>query len=94
LATARLRQGARTAVIEGRSQPKASRNPDVAAAAAFSRTTRRYSAGEHLFCAISHARRAMVSQDADIKLVIIAVNEVVVRRLRAFMPILLPRGVL
>src|SRR5690348_4837312 len=45
-------------------------SPDVAAARAFSRTMRWYSAGEHLFCATSSARRAIVSHDAIIRSVI------------------------
>jgi hypothetical protein len=42
-----------------------------------------YSAGEHLFCIISSVRRAIVSQDAMIRSVIIKGGDTVLRRLRA-----------
>jgi hypothetical protein len=49
----------------------------------FSLTIRLYSAGKHLFSAISNARRATVSRDANISSVIIDGRDVL-RRLRAF----------
>lgn len=85
MATARLRQGARTEAIDALPLLEITLIPDVAAAATFSRTMRRYSAGEHLFCAISNVRRAMVSQDASIKSVIIIGSDDVLRRLRVVM---------
>jgi hypothetical protein len=48
---------------------------DKAAASTFSPIIRRYSAGEHWFCAISIARRVMVSQDASIISAIIVETE-------------------
>jgi hypothetical protein len=44
-----------------------------------------YSAGEHLFCMTSSVRRAIVSQDAMIRSVIIIGSGTVLRRLRAVM---------
>jgi hypothetical protein len=83
LATARLRQGARTEAIDALPLLEITLIPDVAAAAIFSRTMRRYSAGEHVFRAISNVRRAMVSQEASINSVIITGSDDVLRRLRA-----------
>jgi hypothetical protein len=53
--------------------------------AARRRTMRWYSAGEHLFCMTSSVRRAIVSQDAMIRSVIIIGSGTVLRRLRAVM---------
>jgi hypothetical protein len=83
LATARLRQGASTEAIDALPPLEISLSPDVAAARAFSRTIRWYSAGEHLFCAISSVRRAIVSHDAIIRSVTIIGSDTVLRRLRA-----------
>ena len=85
LATARLYQGASTEAIDALPPLEISLSPDVAAAMAFSRTMRWYSAGEHLLCAISSVRRAMVSHDAIIRPVIIIGSDAVLRRLRALM---------
>jgi hypothetical protein len=70
LVVARLCQGARTAVIDDRPPLDASLDPDSVTAAAFSRTMRQYSAGEHLSRTISSVRRIIVSQDANISSVI------------------------
>jgi len=85
LATARLRQGASIEAIDTLEPAEISLRPDVAAATAFSRTMRWYSAGEHLFCMTSSVRRAIVSQDAMIRSVIIIGSDTVLRRLRAVM---------
>jgi hypothetical protein len=58
-------------------------NPAIAAASAFSSNIRLYSVGEHLFSAISSARRVTVSHDATISSAIIAGRDVL-RGLRAF----------
>jgi hypothetical protein len=58
-------------------------NPAIAAASAFSSNIRLYSFGEHLFSAISSARRVTVSHDATISSAIIAGRDVL-RGLRAF----------
>jgi hypothetical protein len=84
-ATARLRQGAKIEVIDALPPLERNFNPDVAAASAFSSTIRRYSAGEHLFCAISIVRRAIVSQDAIIRSVIMTGRDSLLRLLRGFM---------
>jgi hypothetical protein len=62
---------------------------DKAAASTFSPNIRRYSAGEHWFCAISIARRVMVSQDASIISAIIVETDVLLR-LRVFIVNRLP----
>jgi hypothetical protein len=50
-----------------------------------------YSAGEHLFCATSSVRRAIVSHDAIIRSVIIIIgSNTVLRRLRAVMTTAFP----
>jgi hypothetical protein len=49
-----------------------------------------YSAGEHLFCATSSVRRAIVSHDAIIRSVIIIGSDTVLRRLRAVMTTAFP----
>ena len=85
LATARLYQGASTEAIDALPPLEISLSPDVAAARAFSRTMRWYSAGEHLFCATSSVRRAIVSHDAIIRSVIIIGSDAVLRRLQALM---------
>ena len=84
LATARLCQGASTEAMDA-PPLEISLSPDVAAAKAFSRTIRWYSAGEHLFCATSRVRRAIVSHDAIIRSVIIIGSDTVLRRLRVLM---------
>jgi hypothetical protein len=88
LVVARLCQGARIAAIDTRPPEDASLNPE-AAAAAFSLIMRRYSAGEHLFCAISNVRRAIVSQDANISSVIVSGSDDL-RRLLALIPNMSP----
>ena len=85
LAIARLCQGVRSAAIDVGPPLDASLDLDSTAAAIFSRTMRRYSAGEHLFCAISNVRRASVSQDANISSVINSGSDDL-RRLLAFIP--------
>jgi hypothetical protein len=85
LAAARLRQGASTEAIDALPPLEISLSPDVAAAMAFSRTMRWYSADEHLFCATSSVRRAIVSHDAIIRSLIIIGSGTVLRRLRAVM---------
>jgi hypothetical protein len=62
--------------------PEARVSPEITAASAFSLTIRRYSAGEHLFCAISNVRRRIVSHDANIKPVIMAGVDTLLRRWR------------
>jgi hypothetical protein len=68
-------------------------NPAIAAASAFSSNIRLYSVGEHLFSAISSARRVTVSHDATSSSLII-VGRDILRRLRAFivngLPLKLP----
>jgi hypothetical protein len=83
LATARRRHGAN--IEAGVASPllDMSANPVAAAASVFSLSIRLYSTGEHLFCAISSARRATVSHDANISSVIIVGRDVFCR-LRAF----------
>ena len=85
LATARLCPGASTEAMDALPPLEISLSPDVAAARAFSRTMRWYSAGEHLFCATSSMRRAIVSHDAIIRSVIIIGSDTALRRLRALM---------
>ena len=87
--TARLCQGPNTEAIDAL-PPEISLSPDVAAARAFSRTMRWYSAGEHLFCATSSVRRAIVSHDAIIRSVIIIASDTVLWRLRAVMTTAFP----
>ena len=72
LAIARLCQGASSEVADAPPPLDIRVNADIAAASAFSLDMRWYSAGGHLFCAISNARRITVSHDASIRLVIIA----------------------
>jgi hypothetical protein len=65
--------------------------PDNTAASAFSRNIRWYSLGEHFCCAISKVRRSIVSQDAKVKLVIMAGIDLLLRRWRRPMAIVLLR---
>ena len=88
--TARLCQGPSTEAIDALPPLEISLSPDVAAARAFSRIMRWYSAGEHLFCATSSVRRAIVSHDAIIRSVIIIGSDTVLRRLRAVMTTAFP----
>jgi hypothetical protein len=90
LETARLCQGPSTEAIDALPPLEISLSPDVAAAMAFSRTMRWYSAGDHLFCATSSVRRAIVSHDAIIRSVIIISSDIVLRRLRAVMTTAFP----
>jgi hypothetical protein len=90
LETARVRQGPSTEAIDALPPLEISLSPDVAAARAFSRIMRWYSAGEHLFCATSSVRRAIVSHDAIIRSVTIIGSDTVLRRLRAVMTNCLP----
>src|SRR5215831_64427 len=83
LATARVRQGASTEAVDALPALNTSRDADVAAASAFSRTIRRYSSGEQAFWAIRRVRRAIVSQDTSISSVIITGSE---EPLRAYGP--------
>jgi hypothetical protein len=81
LATARRCQGANTEAVVAMPRLETSFEPDAVAASTFSLSIRLYSAGEHLFCAISSIRRVNVSHDANIRSVII-VGRDVFRRLR------------
>ena len=88
LAIARECQGARSEVIVALPRPETSRAADVAAASAFSFAIRRYSAGEQSFCKIKNDRRVIVSQDANIRSLIITASDNpwrCLRRLRPFM---------
>lgn len=85
LAIARECQGVRSEVIVAVPAPETSRVADLAAASAFSFAIRRYSAGEQSFCKIKRERRAIVSQDASIKSLIITASAKPWRRLRPFM---------
>jgi hypothetical protein len=85
LATAWLRQGDISEVIDALPPLEMNFNPDAAAASAFSATIRRYSNGEHVFCAISSVRRAIVSQDATIRSAIMPGSDKFLRHLRVFM---------
>ena len=85
LAIARECQGVRSEVVVALPLPKTSRAADLAAASAFSFAIRRYSAGEQSFCKIKRERRAIVSQDATIKSLIITASGKPCRRLRPFM---------
>jgi hypothetical protein len=90
LAIARECQGVRSEVIVALPLPKTSRAADLAAASAFSFAIRRYSAGEQSFCKIKRERRAIVSQDATIKSLIITASDKPWWRLRPFMTDALP----
>ena len=82
LAMARRCHGAMTEAGVTLTPLDMSASPVAAAAAAFSLNIRLYSAGEHFLPAISSARRATVSQDANMSSVIIVGREVVCRHLR------------
>jgi hypothetical protein len=86
LAIARECQGARSEVIGALPPPETSRAADFAAASAFSFAIRRYSAGEQSFCKIKKERRAIVSQDASIKSLIITASDNPWRCLRRLRP--------
>jgi hypothetical protein len=84
LATARRCHGANIETGVALPPVEISADPAAAAASAFSLNIRLYSAGEHLFSAISNPRSVTVSHDAKINSVIM-VGIDVLRRLRAFM---------
>ena len=75
LAIARECQGARSELIFALPLPETSRAADLAAASTFSFAIRRYSAGEQSFCKIKRERRAIVSQDASIRSLIITASD-------------------
>jgi hypothetical protein len=81
----RLYQGARREANDDLPPLEINFMPVSIAASAFSRTMRRYSAGEHLFFAIKSVRRVIVSQDAIVRFVINTGRDIFLRRFRAFM---------